>query len=157
VPCGPDHHSQRHRRTRISSIRSRSRSGRAGSSPNPDRAGARNGLDVLPDPHAANVVHLAGDLSLHCGCQYTSQQFTALATEFDIRLSVGRTGQCQDHVIAESFFATSKRELLDTSAWPCRATAHTATFKFIEGWYNSHRLHNLGYRSHDECETAFTA
>ncbi|MFD7446675.1 hypothetical protein ACFV9O_36660, partial [Streptomyces sp. NPDC059909] len=28
--------------------------------------------------------------------QYTSQQFAALANEFGIRLSVGRTGQCWD-------------------------------------------------------------
>ncbi|MER7922265.1 integrase core domain-containing protein [Streptomyces sp. NPDC096057] len=42
------------------------------------------------------------------------------------RLSVGRTGQCWDNALAESFFATIKRELLDTTAWPSRASAHTA-------------------------------
>ncbi|MFK4101257.1 DDE-type integrase/transposase/recombinase [Streptomyces sp. NPDC019531] len=50
------------------------------------------------------------------GCQYTSQQFASLATEFGVRLSVGRTGQCWDDAIAESFFATIKRELLDTNS-----------------------------------------
>ncbi|WP_405772431.1 DDE-type integrase/transposase/recombinase [Actinacidiphila glaucinigra] len=66
------------------------------------------------------------------GCQYTSQQFAALADEFGIRLSVGRTGQCWDNALAESLFATIKRELLDTSAWPSRAAARTAIFDFIE-------------------------
>ncbi|UXX97465.1 integrase core domain-containing protein [Streptomyces sp. AD2-2] len=45
------------------------------------------------------------------------------------------------------FFATIKRELLDTTVWPSRAAARTAIFDFIEGWYNLHRLHSsLSYR-----------
>jgi putative transposase len=55
-----------------------------------------------------------------------------LADEFGVLLSVGRAGQCWDIALAESFFATVKRELLDTSPWPSRATAHTAIFDFIE-------------------------
>ena len=62
------------------------------------------------------------------GCQYTSHQFATLATEFGVRLSVGRTGQCWDNALAESFFATIKRELLDTRTWPSRAAARTAIF-----------------------------
>ncbi|MGW5638061.1 IS3 family transposase [Streptomyces sp. NPDC003832] len=48
------------------------------------------------------------------GCPYTSQQFATLATEFGVRLSVGRTGQCWDNALAKSFSATIKREVLDT-------------------------------------------
>ncbi|MFC4958350.1 IS3 family transposase [Streptomyces mauvecolor] len=92
------------------------------------------------------------------GCQYTSQQFASLAAELGVRLSVGRTGQCWDNALAESFFATIKRELPDTSTWPSRALARTAIFDFIEGWYNLHRLHSsLGYRSPAEYETALAA
>ncbi|MFE7278770.1 IS3 family transposase [Streptomyces sp. NPDC057623] len=92
------------------------------------------------------------------GCQYTSQQFASLATKFGVRLSVGRTGQCWDNALAESFFATIKREVLDTSTWPNRTAARTAIFDFIEGWYNLHRLHSsLGYRSPAEYETALAA
>ncbi|MFD6832295.1 IS3 family transposase [Streptomyces sp. SID7982] len=92
------------------------------------------------------------------GCQYTSQQYTALATEFGVRLSVGRTGQCWDNALAESFFSTIRRELLGTSAWPSRATAHTAIFDFIKSWYNLHRLHSsLGYLSPTEYETPLAA
>ncbi|MEW2115278.1 IS3 family transposase [Streptomyces sp. NPDC005474] len=92
------------------------------------------------------------------GCQYTSRQFAALAEEFGVRLSVGRTGQCWDNALAESFFATIKRELLGTAAWPSRATARTAIFEFIESWYNLHRLHSsLGYLSPAEYETALAA
>ncbi|WUH89863.1 integrase core domain-containing protein [Streptomyces sp. NBC_00433] len=65
--------------------------------------------------------------------RYTSQQYAALANRFGVRLSVGRTGQCWDNALAESFFATIKRELLNTTTWPTRATARTAIFDFIEG------------------------
>lgn len=68
------------------------------------------------------------------GCQYTSQQFASLAPGLGIHLSVGRTRQCWDNALAESVFATIKRELLDTSSWPSRAAARTAIFDFIEGW-----------------------
>ncbi|MFD8687373.1 IS3 family transposase [Streptomyces sp. NPDC059651] len=92
------------------------------------------------------------------GCQYTSQQFASPAAKFGVRLSVGRTGQCWDNALAESFFSTIKRELLGTSAWPSRATARTAIFDFIEGWYNLHRLHSSpGYLSPAEYETALAA
>ena len=46
------------------------------------------------------------------------------------------------------FFATIKRELIDTRAWPTRAGLHRAVFEYIEGWYNTRRLHStLGYLS----------
>ncbi|OIJ63423.1 IS3 family transposase [Streptomyces mangrovisoli] len=104
--------------------------------------------------------HPTGPVIFHSdrGCQYTSQQLALLASRLGVRLSVGRTGQCWDNALAESFFATIKRELLDTSSWPSRAAARTAIFDFIEGWYNLHRLHSsLGYRSPAEYETALAA
>lgn len=92
------------------------------------------------------------------GCQYTSRQFACLADQLGVLLSVGRTGQCWDNALAESFFATIKRELLDTAAWPSRTAARTAIFDFIEGWYNLHRLHSsLGYQSPAEYETSLAA
>ena len=92
------------------------------------------------------------------GIQYTSQQFAALAEEFGVRLSVGRTGQCWDNALAESFFATIKRELFHTATWPNRATARSAIFDFIEGRYNLHRLHSTrGYRSPAAYETTLAA
>jgi hypothetical protein len=43
---------------------------------------------------------------------------------------------CRDNALAESFFATIKRELLGIAAWPSRAAARTAIFDFIESRYN---------------------
>nr|WP_169806380.1 IS3 family transposase [Herbidospora sakaeratensis] len=60
------------------------------------------------------------------GCQYTSAAYAQLAQRLDVWLSVGRTGQCWDNALAESFFATIKGELLDERRWPTRAAAPTA-------------------------------
>jgi transposase InsO family protein len=81
------------------------------------------------------------------GCQYTSAAYAALAEEHQVTLSVGRTGQCWDNALAESFFSSLKGELTDTSAWPTRAGARRAVVEYI-AWYNGTRLHSsLGYRS----------
>jgi transposase InsO family protein len=92
------------------------------------------------------------------GCQYTSVQFATLAEHHGVRLSVGRRGQCWDNAVAESFFATIKSELLDRQGWPTRNAAHTAIFEYIEGWYNTRRLHSsLGYLSPATYETNYWA
>ena len=82
------------------------------------------------------------------GCQYTSRDFAELARANGVVLSVGRKGECWDNAVAESFFATIKRELIDTCAWPTRAGLRRSVFEYIEGWYNTRRLHStLGYLS----------
>lgn len=87
------------------------------------------------------------------GCQYTSSDYTRLARDHGVVLSVGRKGECWDNAVAESFFATIKRELIDTRAWPTRAGLRRAIFEYIEGWYNTHRLHSaLGYLSPTDYE-----
>ena len=82
------------------------------------------------------------------GSQYTSRNFADLARANGVQLSVGRTGECWDNAVAESFFATIKRELIETRPWPTRAGLHRAIFDYIEGWFNTRRLHSsLGYLS----------
>jgi putative transposase len=81
------------------------------------------------------------------GCQYTSAAYAALAGDCQVTLSAGRTGQCWDNALAESFFSSLKGELIDTRAWPTRAGARRAIVEYI-AWYNGTRLHSsLGYRS----------
>jgi putative transposase len=88
------------------------------------------------------------------GCQYTSKDFAALARANGVILSVSRKGECWDNAVAESFFATIKRELINDQAWPTRAGLHRAIFDYIEGWYNTRRLHSaLGYLSPAEYES----
>ena len=89
------------------------------------------------------------------GCQYTSKDFRELAKNNGVHLSLGRKGECWDNAVAESFFATLKRELVDRRSWPTRACLHRAIFSYIEGWYNTRRLHSsLGYRSPAQYEAS---
>ncbi len=88
------------------------------------------------------------------GCQYRSGDFAALATELGVTLSVGRKGECWDNAGSESWFASFKGELIDTRPWPTRAGLRRAAFEYIEGWYNTRRLHSsLGYRAPAEYES----
>jgi putative transposase len=86
--------------------------------------------------------------------QYTSTDYAALASANAVILSVSRKGECWDNAVAESFFATIKRELINDRSWPTRAGLHRAVFDYIEGWYNTRRLHSaLGYLSPAEYES----
>jgi transposase InsO family protein len=87
------------------------------------------------------------------GCQYTSSDYALLAGDLEVRLSTGRTGQCWDNALAESFFASLKGECLDLQPWPTRAGARRATVDYI-AWYNGARLHSaLGYQTPDQYES----
>ncbi|MER5935553.1 DDE-type integrase/transposase/recombinase [Streptomyces sp. NPDC002054] len=51
-------------------------------------------------------------------------------------------------------FATLKNELVSQRRWHSRSVARSAIFDYIEGWYNTRRLHSsLGYQSPAEYET----
>ena len=87
------------------------------------------------------------------GCQYTSGDYAMLAGDLEVRLWTGRTGQCWDNALAESFFSSLKGECLDLQPWPTRAAARRATVEYI-GWYNGTRLHSaLGYQTPNEFES----
>jgi putative transposase len=81
------------------------------------------------------------------GCRHTSAAYAAPAGECEVTLSVGRTGQCWDNALAESFFSSLKGELIDTRAWPTRAGARRAVVEYT-AWYNGTPLHSaLGHQS----------
>ena len=80
------------------------------------------------------------------GSQYTSDDFAKTCALLGILRSVGRKATCFDNAVAESFFATLKKELTYRRIFTTRAQARTEIFNYIEGWYNSRRLHStLGY------------
>jgi putative transposase len=82
------------------------------------------------------------------GCQYTSYAFGKRCREAGIMPSMGTVGDAYDNAMAESFFATLEREVLNRRRFRSQAEAKMAIFDWLEGWYNPHRRHSsLGYRS----------
>ena len=82
------------------------------------------------------------------GCQYTSYAFGKRCREAGIMPSMGTVGDAFDNAMAESFFATLEREVLNRRRFKSQAEAKMAIFDWLEGWYNPHRRHSsLGYRS----------
>ena len=87
------------------------------------------------------------------GSQYVSLAFGQTARDQGIAVSVGSKGDCFDNAVAESFFATLKKELVNRSSWPTREQLRAAVFDYIEIFYNSTRRHStLGMRSPAEHE-----
>lgn len=82
------------------------------------------------------------------GTQYTSYAFGKRCREMGVLPSMGSTGDAYDNAMAESFFATLEREVLNRRRFKTQAEARMAVFEWIEGWYNPHRRHSaLGYLS----------
>ena len=80
--------------------------------------------------------------------QYTSYAFGKRCREAGVMPSMGSTGDAYDNAMAESFFATLEREVLNRRRFRSQADARMAIFQWLEGWYNPHRRHSaLGYVS----------
>lgn len=87
------------------------------------------------------------------GSQYVSLAFGQQARDAGIAMSMGSRGDCYDNAVAESFFATLKKELVNRRSWPTRRELGAAVFEYIEVFYNRERRHStLGYRSPREFE-----
>ena len=87
------------------------------------------------------------------GSQYTSREFGDLCDRLGVVQSMGATGICYDNSVAESFFGTLKRELANRRRWDTRADARRDLIRWIEGWFNTRRLHStLNYNSPTEYE-----
>ncbi len=66
---------------------------------------------------------------------------------------MGRRGDCWDNALAETFFASLKKELISRSSWASRSELRTAVFEYIELFYNTRRRHStLGMLAPDEFE-----
>jgi transposase InsO family protein len=91
------------------------------------------------------------------GAQYTSDEFRGFCTANGVRPSVGRTGICYDNAVAESFFATIKKELIHIRPWPTIDMLRAAVFEYIESYYNRRRRHStIGYDTPIEYEHKHT-
>ena len=59
-----------------------------------------------------------------------------------IAQSMGSRGDCFDNAVAESFFATLKKELIHRRSWPTKAELRSEVFDYIEAFYNRRRRHS---------------
>jgi putative transposase len=82
------------------------------------------------------------------GSQYVSLGFGQATRDAGIAISMGSKGDAYDNAVAESFFATLKKELIHRRSWPSRRELSTAVFEYIEAFYNRDRRHStLGMHS----------
>lgn len=91
---------------------------------------------------AARGGEVAGTVFHHDrGAQYMGRDFRKLCRRHKVAQSVGRIGSSQDNAVAESFWASLKRELVSRYRFATRAEARRAIIVWINH-YNAVRLHS---------------
>ena len=82
------------------------------------------------------------------GSQYASHDVRAWLISNAMRQSMSGTGNCYDNAPMESYWHSLKVEETHGLDFATRAAATHCVFAYIEGWYNTTRMHSsLGYKS----------
>jgi transposase InsO family protein len=76
------------------------------------------------------------------GCQYASGEYRRLLEKHRAACSMSAAGDCWDNAVAESFFATLKKELVHGCAFETRSEAYDAISDYIDNYYNPKRRHS---------------
>jgi transposase InsO family protein len=76
------------------------------------------------------------------GSQYGSKAFRDLLKLSDIQQSMSARANPYHNAWTESFMGTLKAELIQMGSYICYEDAHTDLFDFIDGYYNTQRLHS---------------
>lgn len=76
------------------------------------------------------------------GSTYTSENYQVLLQQEGMQASMSRTADCYDNAAMESFFHSFKGECIDNESFQTRAQARSATFDYIECFYNRNRRHS---------------
>jgi transposase InsO family protein len=80
------------------------------------------------------------------GSQYCAYDYQKLLTQFGMKASMSRRGNCYDNAPMESFWGTLKNELVYQCRYATRADAEASIREYIEIFYNRQRRHSrLGY------------
>ena len=88
------------------------------------------------------------------GSTYTASGYVRRIRDMGGRVSLSRPGKPRDNAHMESFFRTLKLEEADRNRYNSFLEVHSAMKTYIEGIYNSTRMHSsLGYASPDQFET----
>ncbi len=76
------------------------------------------------------------------GSQYASAAFQDKLSEYGMRCSMSRKGNCWDNAPSESFFNSLKNERVHGARYRTRVDAKVDVFQYIEGFYNRVRRHS---------------
>jgi putative transposase len=89
------------------------------------------------------------------GCQYGSDDWRRLCRKNRLEPSMSRRANCWDNAVAESFFASLKKERIKKRIYNTRTMATIDVSDDIESFYNPRRRHShIGGVSPDDFETA---
>jgi putative transposase len=90
------------------------------------------------------------------GSQYGSHDYLSFLRDHGLEPSMSRRGNCLDNAVAESFFATLKKQRIRNQIYATREEARGDIFDFIELFYNVKKRHgHIGGVSPREFEAAY--
>jgi putative transposase len=76
------------------------------------------------------------------GSQYAAHAYRKVLAKWKASQSMSGAGNCYDNAVAESFFASLKKERLHHMAFATRTEAYDAIARYIDGFYNPARRHS---------------
>lgn len=81
------------------------------------------------------------------GSQYCSDEFRSLLAFYSMKSSMSRKGNCWDNAVAESFFASLKKERT-LRTYRTRQELYSDVFEYVNMFYNCNRGHSyLAYKA----------
>jgi transposase InsO family protein len=90
------------------------------------------------------------------GVQYANHRYVACLDQIGAQISMAAIGNVYENALAESFFATLKREEVYLHDYQSFAEAEAHLARFLDDVYNHKRLHSsLGYRPPSEFEACW--
>lgn len=90
------------------------------------------------------------------GVQYVSNDYRDVIKDYGLTQSMSRRGNCWDNAVAESFFATLKKQAIYGERFLTREAAKQHIFGYIECYYNRVRRHSTnGWVSPVNFEAAY--
>jgi len=92
------------------------------------------------------------------GAEYTSTEFKKCLRRARMRQSMGAVGTAYDNALAESFFASLKKECVHPTVFATHTQTRIVIEDYITRFYNTRRLHSaLGYRPPAEARRSYTS
>jgi len=108
---------------------------------------------------AVNNRKISKDLIFHSdrGVQYANKIFTNTLESYNcVRRSMCRKQNHYDNAVAESFFSSFKKELINRNKLLPKKQMRVQVHEYIENWYNKKRRHSyLGYKTIEEFDKIY--